>query len=106
MEEKKVTKKEETKREVKKLSYEELENAAKQIIAQAQNVARENQQLRTALQQASLTNMYTELNFKFKVVEFASAFTPEFVDRCVKSIEETMTPPPEEKEEEEAPNKE
>ena len=96
----------ETKKEVKKLSYEELENAAKQITAQAQSVARENQQLRAALQQATMSSMYTELNFKFKVVEFASAFTPEFVDRCVKSIEETMTPPPEEKEEEEAPNKE
>lgn len=98
MEEKKVTKKEETRREVKKLSYEELENAAKQITAQAQNVARENQQLRTALQQASLTNMYTELNFKFKVLELASAFSPEFVDKCVKSIEEIMTPAPEEEE--------
>lgn len=98
MEEKKVIKKEETKREVKKLSYEELENAAKQITAQAQNVARENQQLRAALQQASLTNMYTELNFKFKVLEFASAFSPEFVDKCVKSIEEIMTPAPEEEE--------
>lgn len=96
----------EIKKEVKKLSYEELENAAKQITAQAQSVARENQQLRAALQQATMSNMYTELNFKFKVVEFASAFTPEFVDRCVKSIEETMTPPPEEKEEEKAPNKE
>lgn len=96
----------EIKKEVKKLSYEELENAAKQITAQAQSVARENQQLRAALQQATMSNMYTELNFKFKVVEFAGAFTPEFVDRCVKSIEETMTPPPEEKEEEEAPNKE
>ena len=95
MEEKKVTKKEETKREVKKLSYEELENAAKQITAQAQNIARENQQLRTALQQASLTNMYTELNLRFKVLEFASAFSPEFVDKCVKSIEEIMTPAPE-----------
>ena len=82
----------EIKKEVKKLSYEELENAAKQITAQAQSVARENQQLRAALQQATMSNMYTELNFKFKVVEFASAFTPEFVDRCVKSIEETMTP--------------
>ena len=96
----------EIKKEVKKLSYEELENAAKQITAQAQSVARENQQLRAALQQATMSNMYTELNFKFKVVEFASAFTPEFVDRCVKSIEETMTPQKEEKEEEEAPNKE
>lgn len=96
----------EIKKEVKKLSYEELENAAKQITAQAQSVARENQQLRIALQQATMSNMYTELNFKFKVVEFASAFTPEFVDRCVKSIEETMTPSPEEKEEKEAPNKE
>lgn len=96
----------EIKKEVKKLSYEELENVAKQITAQAQSVARENQQLRAALQQTTMSNMYTELNFKFKVVEFASAFTPEFVDRCVKSIEETMTPPPGEKEEEEAPNKE
>ena len=88
--------KKETKKEVKKLSYEELENAAKQITAQVQNLAKENQQLKMALQQASISNMYTELNFKFKVVEFANAFTPEFVDMCVKSIEETMTPEEEE----------
>lgn len=84
--------KKENRREVKKLSYEELENAARQITVQAQEMAKENQQLRAALQQANLSNMYTELNFKFKVLEFASAFSPEFIDRCVKSIEETMTP--------------
>lgn len=90
--------KKEVKSEVKKLSYEELENAAKQITAQADGLARENQQLRIALQQATMSNMYTELNFKFKVLENASAFSPEFVEKCVESIEDTMTPAPEEKE--------
>jgi hypothetical protein len=85
----------------KKLSYDELETAAKQISAQLDALARENNQLRIALQKAQLGNLYTELEFKFKVVQNAEMFSSEFVERCIKNIEEIMTPEPEETEEKE-----
>ena len=80
----------------RKLSYEELENAAQQISAQLDAMARENNQLRIALQKAQLGNLYTELDFKFKVIQNAEMFSPEFVEKCVRSIEEIMTPEAEE----------
>lgn len=86
------------KKEVKKLSYEELENAAKQISVQAEALYKENMQMKQALQQANLGNMYTELNFKFKVLEYSNMFDPDFVGNIIESIQSTMTP--EEKEEE------
>lgn len=88
----------------RKLSYEELENAAQQISAQLDAMARENNQLRIALQKAQLGNLYTELDFKFKVIQNAEMFSPEFVEKCVQSIEEIMTPEAEEdkKEDEQA----
>lgn len=88
----------------RKLSYEELENAAKQISAQLDAMARENNQLRIALQKAQLGNLYTELDFKFKVVQNAEMFSTEFVEKCIQSIEEIMTPEAEEdkKEDEQA----
>lgn len=85
----------------KKLSYDELETAAKQISAQLDALARENNQLRIALQKAQLGNLYTELEFKFKVIQNAEMFSSEFVERCIKNIEEIMTPEPEETEEKE-----
>ena len=86
MEEKKV------KQETKKLSYEELENAAKQISVQAEAIYKENVQLKQALQQANMSNLYTELNFKFKVLEYSNMFDPDFVGNIIESIEDTMTP--------------
>lgn len=82
----------EEKNKVRKLSYADLENAAKQISVQADALAKENKQLKLALQQASITNMYTELNFKFKVIKYADFFDEDFVTMCKKSIQDTMTP--------------
>ena len=77
---------------VEKLSYEQLEGVAKQMSAQLDFFAKENQQLKTAIQQLRLENMYAQLNFKFKVLEFANFFKAAFVESIVKDIEETMTP--------------
>lgn len=100
--EEKVNNSKEEKQEVKKLSYEQLEGVARQISAQLDYVTKENQQLRTVLQQERLENMFTELKFKFKVLEFANFFKPVFVEGIVKNIEEIMTP----SEPEETDNKE
>lgn len=82
-----------------KLTYEQLEEAARQISQQAEAIFKENQQLKNALQQASVANLYRELDFRFKVLENADMFSTKFLDMCIRNIEETMTPKPEEKEE-------
>lgn len=74
-----------------KLSYEELENAARQISAQLDAVLKENSQLKSAVNQLQMNNLYTELNFRFKVVEFQDSFSPTFVDNCINTIESIMT---------------
>ena len=76
----------------KKLTYEQLEQAAKQISQQADALYKENQQLKNAVQQLSNQASYTELNFRFRVLENHTHFSKEFVTRIVKEIEETMTP--------------
>lgn len=95
MEEKKTKSKKETiKKEdnkVKKLSYEELENAARQLSVQLDALIKENNKLRAAANQLQLNNLYTELNFRFKVIELQDSFDPEFVDNCVREIERIMT---------------
>lgn len=94
-----TTEKKEEKHE--KLSYEQLEGVAKQMSAQLDYFAKENQQLKAAVQQLQLSNMYTELNFKFKVLEFANFFKAAFVENVVKNIEDIMTPEESEPKEEE-----
>lgn len=76
----------------RKLSYEELENAANQIMAQFDAMRKENVALKTQMQQLKLNDIYTELNFRFRVIENAKSFNPEFVEYCVNSIQEIMTP--------------
>lgn len=77
--------------ESKKLSYEQLNQAAQQISQQAEALYKENQQLKEALGRVSVQNGYTELSFKFKVVENSTMFPKEFVERIIAEIVDTMT---------------
>lgn len=79
----------------KKLSYEELENAAKQISAQLDSMARENAQLRELIKKEQFGNMLAELEFRFKVLNYSNLFSEEFVRNCVAIIEGVLTPPKE-----------
>lgn len=83
--------KEEVKEESKKLSYEELENAARQLSVQLDALLKENRQLKVAAGQLQMNNLYTELNFRFKVIELQDSFDPEFVESCVNEIQKIMT---------------
>ena len=65
--------------QVKKYSYEELENICHQLSEQARN-------LYIQLQEANLNNMYTRLNFLFKVLENQISFEPKFVEDCSNEI--------------------
>lgn len=91
---------EEKKEQNKKLSYEQLELAARQLSGQLDTVAKENQQLKTVMQKMQLDNLFAELNFRFKVLEHKDSFREEFVARIVNEIELIMTVKEEEKEEE------
>lgn len=68
----------------KKLSYEELEKAANELLMQ-------NQQLYTELQKANMANVFKRLDYLFKVVEFNTVFDTEFVNNCTAEIKDMMT---------------
>lgn len=75
----------------KKFTYEQL----KQI---AGNLSNQVQQLSARLQEANMFNMFKRLDYCFKVLEVAptlsaAMFSPDFVKRCAKEIEDLMTPP-------------
>lgn len=86
--------------ESKKLTYEQLNQAAQQISQQAEALYKENQQLRETLSRISIQNGYTELGFKFKVIENSTMFPKEFVKRTITDIVNTMTVTDEEPNEE------
>lgn len=84
MEEKEI-KKEETGAESKKFTYEQLTQIASSLSAQVQ-------QLSIKLQESNLFNMFKRLDYCFKVLETPTTlFTPDFVEKCAKEIEEIMT---------------
>lgn len=74
-----------------KMSYEQLENIAHQLSDQAK-------QLYARLQEANMANMFKRLDYLFKVVENAHAFSEEFVSKCIAEIEDLMTVPETEEE--------
>ena len=83
-----------------KLSYEELEMAARQLTVQLDNLAKENKQLKINLEQLKMTSIYTELDFRFKVLDYSSYFSDDFISKCTKTIEQIMSPKEEENSEE------
>ena len=78
--------------EPKKMSYEELENVARQLSEQTR-------QLYTKLQEMNMVNMFKRLDYLFKVAEFSHMFNTEFVTTCTQEIQELLTIPEETKEE-------
>lgn len=81
-----------------KMSYEQLEQVAHQLSEQAR-------QLYDQLQKSNLNNMFKRLDYLFKVVENGHMFKQDFLDKCVKEIEDIMTVPEEpENSEEETPD--
>ena len=78
----------------KKLSYEELENVCHQLSAQAQQLNTQNQQLRAALNEANLTNLYKRLDYLFEVINRDNVYLSiSFKKKCASEIEELMATP-------------
>lgn len=78
--------------EPKKMSYEELENVARQLSEQTR-------QLYAKIQEMNMVNMFKRLDYLFKVAEFSHMFNTEFVTACTQEIQELLTIPEETKEE-------
>ena len=75
----------------KKLSYTELENAAKQIAAQLDAVIKENRNLKVTLNRVSIQNAYVELDLMIKLLPYKDMFHKEFMDSVVAQIENDIT---------------
>lgn len=75
----------------KKLSYTELENAAKQIAAQLDAVIKENRNLKMTLNRVSAQNAYVELDLMIKLLPYKDMFHKEFMDSLVAQIETDIT---------------
>ena len=70
----------------KKLTYEELENTAKELYAQCTNMAAE-------IQRMTLDNSFKRLDYLFKVLKYYNLLDTEFVRSCAKEIQDVMTIP-------------
>lgn len=73
----------------KKLTYEELENAAHQLSEQSR-------QLYKRLQEAEISNLFKRLDYLFKILDFETFFPRDFVENSAKEIVDIMTIPKEE----------
>ena len=86
MEEKKVQ------TQPKKLSYEELENVAKQLSEQLNTVVAANKQLEMRLRQVNMDNIFTQLQFRMEIAKNKELFGDEFNVSNIKTIESILTP--------------
>lgn len=86
MEEKKVQ------TQPKKLSYEELENVAKQLSEQLNTVVAANKQLEMRLRQINMDNIFTQLQFRMEIAKNKELFSDEFNVSNIKMIESILTP--------------
>ena len=82
----KMTKKE-------KMSYEELENIAHQLSEQSRVLMQK-------LQEANMSNMFKRLDYLFKIIEFEHMFDDNFIDKCIKEVQDMISIPEEEPNEE------
>lgn len=75
-----------------KLTYEQLEAYATQMTGQHRQMQQEIMHLRQALDNANKANLYQEIHFAFKVVEFAHMFDDAFVKKVVNKLQELLEP--------------
>ena len=78
--------------EKKKLSYDELKAYADQTVAQAQKIYKENQKLIEEIKNLRMQMNYAEINLAFKALEFKNNFSPAFISKVARRLEEVLTP--------------
>lgn len=72
------------KKEEKKLTYEQLNDACNQLWQQ-------NKQLATRTRELEQFAMNKRLDYLFKVLEYSNKFSSDFIVSCTNEIEEAMT---------------
>ena len=77
-----------------KMSYEELENIAHQLSEQSRVLMQK-------LQEVNKSNMFKRLDYLFKIIEFEHMFDGNFIDKCIKEIQDMISIPEEEESNEE-----
>ena len=82
-------------KEKKKLTYEQLNEIANQLM-------QENMKLKQKCQELYMADTIKRLEFLFKAVESTYPFDKEFRDTCAAEIKELMTPVQENKEDKES----
>ena len=82
-------------REEKKLSYEELEQAAQNLSAQYQNLVTRFKELAEAHQELVHNNFFVRLEWLYKVIN-SDKFPESFIHQCVNEFISMMTPEKEE----------
>lgn len=70
----------------KKPTYEELENAARELYAHCERLTEE-------IQRMKVDNTFKRLDYLFKVLEHGNILSENFIKECVCEIEEIMTIP-------------
>ena len=85
-------------KEQRPVSYEELNNIAHQLAQQNEQYKAKFEKLVEAYNRAQMTNVFTRLDFLFKVLKEKESFTESFVKMCALEIENTITLPKEEEE--------
>ena len=73
-------------KEIKKLSYEELEKVAQELHGKCS-------QLYAELQRMSVDNTFKRLDYLFKVVKYEDVFPEDFTKKCIEEIVTVMTIP-------------
>ena len=87
---------EQPKEEKKELSYTELQDVAEKLFNQNKQFAAQNSQLKQQLQAVNESRFLTRLDFQIRIVDIANKggeyrFSPEFIDKTIAEIEESMT---------------
>ena len=94
--------------ETKKLSYEELNQAASEMSMQLQRLSQqmglERQKHQRELESCNMFNMFKRLDFLFKVVENAPMFPAEFVESVTNEVVTLLSLPKEQENKEEKPD--
>lgn len=85
--------------ESQKLTYEQLNQACMDLSQQNQQMQKYIQKLHQQMQEMQFTLQTKRMDYLFKVVELAMTkqiawgFEPNFVDNCIKEIQESLTIP-------------
>lgn len=83
-------------KELKKLSYSELENAAQQLSIQVKQLETRNNQLLEVINQNNVQNILKRLEWLWNIMHTDNTYlTEEFKQRCAKEFMDIMAQPEE-----------